>query len=220
VRTTGGTGTTVVEAAHLGRRALGIDIDRDLARIARTNLLLARQQGATGAARILHGDATRATRAQSAMLTEKVDLVLAAPPLTTTTPVTASSRAQLTRLPNGRFAQRGNARLSWADGMTAALLRCRPLVRSQGLIVLVIRPWWSDGQRFDLSIAMAAAAERAGLYLADHRIAVRALTRTLGFGRYPTTIEEVPLRRPRPKSGHSTIRHSDVMVFAAQPPGK
>src|SRR4051794_30517633 len=53
-----GSGTTLVEAMHLGREAIGIDIEPRYADLAEANVDLAASQGAAGTAKVLTGDAT------------------------------------------------------------------------------------------------------------------------------------------------------------------
>ncbi|MGH2985683.1 MAG: TRM11 family SAM-dependent methyltransferase [Solirubrobacterales bacterium] len=57
-----GTGTTLVEAIHLGRNALGIELERRWASLATANLAHARDQGACGRAAVIEGDARQLPR--------------------------------------------------------------------------------------------------------------------------------------------------------------
>jgi len=57
-----GIGTTLVEAIHLGRNALGIELERRWASLATANLAHAREQGATGNAGVVEGDANELPR--------------------------------------------------------------------------------------------------------------------------------------------------------------
>lgn len=97
-----GIGTTLVEAVHLGRNALGIELERWWASLATANLARAREHGARGRAGVLEGDArqlprliTRAGRSILAPRAEpggaakrtvvrlgsgRVDLILTSPP--------------------------------------------------------------------------------------------------------------------------------------------
>ena len=54
-----GVGTTLVEALHLGRDALGVEYEPEWAEIARANLEHAAAQGATGHGEVITGDARR-----------------------------------------------------------------------------------------------------------------------------------------------------------------
>ena len=53
-----GSGTTIVEAMHLGRHGLGIDIEPRFTALAAANVALAASEGAAGTAQVLSGDAT------------------------------------------------------------------------------------------------------------------------------------------------------------------
>ena len=52
-----GIGTTLVEAVHLGREAVGVEYEPAWADLARANLAHARAQGATGHGEVVSGDA-------------------------------------------------------------------------------------------------------------------------------------------------------------------
>ncbi|GLY33428.1 hypothetical protein Kisp02_67930 [Kineosporia sp. NBRC 101731] len=51
--------TTLVEAVHQGRDAIGIDLEAPFTSIARANLCLSAKQQASGTDRVFTGDATR-----------------------------------------------------------------------------------------------------------------------------------------------------------------
>jgi modification methylase len=57
-----GIGTTLVEAIHLGRNALGVELERRWASLASANLTHAREQGASGRAGVIEGDACELPR--------------------------------------------------------------------------------------------------------------------------------------------------------------
>ena len=52
-----GIGTTLVEAAYLGRDGLGVEYEARWARLAAANIAHARRHGATGSAEVIQGDA-------------------------------------------------------------------------------------------------------------------------------------------------------------------
>jgi modification methylase len=207
-----GTGTSLVEAAYLGRRSTGIEIERDWVSIARDNLRRARLLGATGAARIVHGNATRPSAALTTRLAGSVNLVLAAPPrtrriaLATACPTPSPGRSRLVE---------HRLLADWNIGMFAALDQCRRLLRPDGLIVLVTRPWWRDGQLHDLTGPILHTAIRAGLHLSDRRIATDALPRTEPPVTHAAT---APSPRAFELAGHrpSAVRHSDVLILSTR----
>lgn len=71
-----GIGTTLVEALHLGRRAVGVELESRWAKLARANLAHARAQGATGCAEVIRGDARKLPR----LLAKAPDLLLTPSP--------------------------------------------------------------------------------------------------------------------------------------------
>jgi modification methylase len=56
-----GIGTTLVEATHLGRHAIGVKYEARWAELARANLAHAAGQGALGSGRVLRGDVRQLT---------------------------------------------------------------------------------------------------------------------------------------------------------------
>jgi modification methylase len=75
-----GIGTTLVEAVHLGRQAVGVELEPRWAAISAANLCLAREQGATGRGLVTRGDARRLGRGLLDELQNGVQLILSSPP--------------------------------------------------------------------------------------------------------------------------------------------
>jgi 23S rRNA G2445 N2-methylase RlmL len=75
-----GIGTTLVEATHLGRDAIGVELEGRWADLATANLHLARTQGATGAGTVIRGDATTLPYLVPSALRGRVGLVVTSPP--------------------------------------------------------------------------------------------------------------------------------------------
>ncbi len=75
-----GIATTLVEAIHQDRRAIGVELERRWATLAAKNILHARAQGAPGQALILTDDARRLGRGVLDEHTGKVALILTSPP--------------------------------------------------------------------------------------------------------------------------------------------
>jgi modification methylase len=75
-----GVGTTLVEAIHLNRRALGLELEKRWAALAAANIGHARAQGAPGHALVLSDDARRLAHGVLDEYTGKVSLILTSPP--------------------------------------------------------------------------------------------------------------------------------------------
>jgi modification methylase len=75
-----GIGTTLVEAIHLNRRALGLELAKRWAALAAANVGHARTQGAPGQALVLTDDARRLAHGVLDEYTGKVSLILTSPP--------------------------------------------------------------------------------------------------------------------------------------------
>src|SRR5689334_24469584 len=75
-----GIGTTLVEAVHAGRDAIGVEYESRWSDIADANISHAHDQGATGHGAVIRGDATRILTLLPAALTDQVALVVTSPP--------------------------------------------------------------------------------------------------------------------------------------------
>lgn len=80
-----GIATTLVEAIHLRRHAIGVEVEPRWAALAAANAQHARGQGATGQALMLTDDARRLDRGLLDQLAGKVKLILTSPPYADTT---------------------------------------------------------------------------------------------------------------------------------------
>lgn len=75
-----GIGTTLVEAIHFGRRAVGVEIERRWAALAAQNVEHARRQGAPGQALVQSGDARALGNGLLDELAGRAALFLTSPP--------------------------------------------------------------------------------------------------------------------------------------------
>lgn len=187
-----GTGTTLVEAVHAGRNAIGIEIERGWATIARANLDLARRHGAGGHGRVIRGDATRLPVGLPVEVRGRVNLVLTSPPRTRT------MRTQ----PAGRVRS--------VDGLTAVLAGCVPLLAPDGVIILVTRP-----SRHGVDLP-GLVGEAAGLVVVDCRRAVHAVVRDDRFvARHPRGSACASDGRATPISH---VQHDDLTILTPRRP--
>jgi tRNA G10 N-methylase Trm11 len=76
-----GIGTTLVEAIHLDRRAIGVELEPKWASVAAGNVLQAEAQGAKGNALAMRGDARDISAGLLDQVAGDVALVLTSPPL-------------------------------------------------------------------------------------------------------------------------------------------
>ncbi|MFI6050712.1 TRM11 family SAM-dependent methyltransferase [Streptomyces violascens] len=178
-----GIGTTLVEAVHLGRHALGVEYEPQWADLAEQNLRRADAQGATATGAVFCGDARRLTTLVPAAFHGLVDLVVTSPPYGASVHgQVRSSRESGERGVTKRHYRYGTDRHNLAhvglspllEGFTDILTQCRHLLRPGGHGVITTRPWRERGELIDLPSAVLAAAESAGLIPVERNIALLA----------------------------------------------
>ena len=188
-----GSGTTIVEAVHTGRRAIGVDIDPRWVELTELNLRHAHRQGATGPGMILRGDA-RHLQPVPRRLRGTVDLVLATPP----------ARLDPFRHPARRW---GNADLvqQLEVDLKLSIASWIPLLHPGTPIVLTSRLLLRGHQLLDLTVPIAYAAEWAGLDFVER---VAALLVPVRDAHYRPRRAQSGRRVQRPR-----IVHDDVLVY-------
>lgn len=179
-----GIGTTLVEATHLGRDAVGIEYEPAWAQLARRNLHHARAQGATGHGTVHQGDARRLGSLLDPQLTGQVALVLTSPPYG------ASLHGHVTAVP-GHGVRKSNDRYSrdrrnlahvgldkLIDAIVEILTDCTPFLKPGGIVAMTVRPYWQRGALVDLPGRLTTAVtDHTGLRLLDRNIALLAALR-------------------------------------------
>jgi modification methylase len=170
-----GIGTTLVEAVHTGRRALGIEYEPRWARVARDNLALAAGQGATTDAEVICDDARRATADLALTHRSAVKLLVTSPPYGASVHGLVSSvRDQGVRKHDHHYSRDpGNlAHHPISDllaGFTEILRGCLPLLAPAGIVAITTRPFRApgalraDGELVDFPSLTLDAAINAGL---------------------------------------------------------
>ncbi|GGK36506.1 hypothetical protein GCM10010124_31460 [Pilimelia terevasa] len=163
-----GVGTTLVEAMHLGRDAVGVEYESRWSDIADANLALARAQGAPGRGSVIRGDSTALTQLLPSVLHGQVALVVTSPPYGSTVhghvdPTEAGIAKQNYRYgeDRGNLAHRSTEAL--IDGFTQILAGCRQVLRPAGVVVVTVRPFRHKGPLVDLPSAVVGAGLGAGL---------------------------------------------------------
>jgi modification methylase len=224
-----GIGTTLVEAVHLGRTAVGIEVEPRWAALARANLDLAQDQGACGSGAVITADArnARALLADPA-LTGGVALLLTSPPYgdsvhgqVRSSRDSGQSGVRKSDYTYGRhphnLARGGHQRL--LSGFTDILASCLPLLRPGAIVAITTRPYRRHGRLVDFPAHVWDAAQGAGLEpvqrlaallcgIKDDRLVTRASffalhetrkARAAGLPLHATAHEEVLILRRPPE---------------------
>jgi len=221
-----GIGTTLVEAAHLGRQAIGIELEPRWAQLAAANILHAETDGAAGSAIALQGDARRLGRGLLNGYRDSCALILTSPPYGPSTHGHVRKHPDRVEKLNDRYssnpdnlahlpARRGprTHRPAFEEALGEILGRCaRMLEPGRGRLVLTVRPYRQQGALVDLPGRLIALAERNGLAFCSREVALlcglkddRLASRASFFQLYHQragTIERMLL-----------IGHEDVLVF-------
>ena len=218
-----GIGTTLVEAVHLGRDAVGIEYEPRWADLAGNNLDAAAANGARGEADVLAGDARDVTRLLHRRYHGRVALLLTSPPYGSTT------HGYVSRTPEGRITKtdhrysRNRANLAHRplpallEGFTEILDACRPLLAPDAVVVVTARPYRRDGRLVDFPSAVITAAADAGYRMAERNVALLAGIRGDRLVPRASFFALHHLRDPRRAHGHHHLLvHEDVLVFVAR----
>lgn len=220
-----GIGTTCVEATHLGRDAVGVEIEPRWAGVAAGNLTLARSQGATGAGMIVAGDATALPELVPAALHGQVSLVVTSPPY-------GSSVHGLVRPGPHGIAKSANrysdtadghnlAHAGWNglhDGLTRILAGCRQLLRPGGTVAVTARPVRRHGTLVDLPTAVVTAGVAAGLAPVERCVALLSALRDGRLVARPSFFQLQQLRKARAAGiPLHLIAHEDVLILRQLP---
>ena len=175
-----GIGTTLVEAVHQGRDAIGVEYEARWANVARGNVELARSQGASGSAEVVQGDARHLASIVDPAVRGLVALVITSPPYG------PSVHGQASPTPGGgvtkwdhrystdprNLAHRPLEDL--LDGFTSILGQCRKLLRPGGFVAVTARPWRRDDELIDLPSQVLRCGEAAGLIPFERNVALLA----------------------------------------------
>jgi len=149
-----GIGTTLVEAAHLGRVAVGVEREPRWAQLARANLAHAATQGATGTGTVTTGDARQLLDLVDPSLHGQVALVLTSPPYGPSVHGQVNPRPGKVVKYDNRYADPGttshknltrSSDQALLSAMEQILAGCLVLLRPGGTVALTARPWRRRG---------------------------------------------------------------------------
>lgn len=215
-----GIGTTLVEATHLGRDAIGTEYEERWADVARANLDLAKSQGATGSGEVLHGDARDLTALVDPAIRGLVALVVTSPPYGPSVHGQADPRpgAGVTKWDHRYSADRENLAHrplgALLGGFTSILAQCAELLRPGGVVAVTARPWRRDGELVDLPAEVLRCGEAAGLVAFERNVALLCALRADGLVPHVSFFQLDQVRRAR-RSGTPlfVIAHEDLLVL-------
>lgn len=219
-----GIGTTLVEAAALGRRAVGVELEPRWAELARANLAHALPANQAALAEVRVGDARRLPELL-ADLVGRVDLVVTSPPYACDAGVIDKPawRAGQPLCPKDTLnyssnpANLGRARgQSWRTAIAKVLAGCAQLLRPGGLLVTVTKNTRRAGRLNDLATATVHLANQAGFGYLQHILALHAAVRHGGLVARPSFWQLTQTRKARAKGepAHLVV-HEDVLIFTA-----
>ena len=221
-----GIGTSLVEAVHLNRDAVGVELEPRWSTLANQNLALAGELGAPAHGLCLQGDARRLGRGLLDELAGQAALVLTSPPYGPSLhgQVKAGHGRPVEKWDDRYSRNPGNLahlpaaggrgrRPSFTDALAEILAGCARMLAPQGRLVLTARPYRSQGALVDLPGRIVRLAEGAGLSLCGHHV---ALLCGLRCGELVPRTSFFQLQRQR--SGATPrmllIAHEDVLVFS------
>ena len=221
-----GTGTTLVEAAALGRRAVGLELEAKWADLARANVAHALDPKAGRRVEVRVGDAT-ALPAALADLSGRVDLICTSPPYS----CDAGIIDKPAWLAGGRLcppesrdyssdaANLGHARgEDYAASMAAVYAGCWALLRPGGILAVVTKNTRRGGRLLDLAALTVTLCQAAGFTYLQHVIALHAAVRDGGLVGRPSYWQLTAVRAGRAKGlPVHLVAHEDVIVMAKPP---
>ena len=219
-----GIGTTVLEAACLGRRAVGIELEARWADLARRNLDHALDATSRPLADIRQGDARRLP-AVLGELAGNVDLVVTSPPYACDVGNLDKSHWQsggdlcpsATRNYSTDRANLGHARDErYRFAMAEIYAACHAVLRPGGLLVAVTKNTRRSGRCLDLAALTVSLAERAGFSYLQHSVALLAKVNDGDLAARPSffALTQLLKARARGEPCH-LVCHEDVLAFVA-----
>jgi DNA modification methylase len=221
-----GIGTTVVEAALLDRRAVGIELEDRWVTLAQANLEHMLPAGRRRLAEVRAGDA-RYLPEVLGDLTGTVDLIVTSPPYA----CDAGAIDKPAWLAGGRLcpadtlnystdrANLGHARgSSYEMAMAEVYAACHAVLRPGGRLVVVTKNTRRKGRTLDLAGLTVTLATAAGFTYLQHVIALHAAIRDGDLVARPSYWQTTQIRhaRGRGEPAH-LVAHEDVTSFIRVP---
>ncbi|MFC3499891.1 TRM11 family SAM-dependent methyltransferase [Micromonospora krabiensis] len=216
-----GSGTTLVEAMHLGRHAIGVDVEPRFTALAEANVALAASQGAAGTAAVLTGDATGLLDLMPASAVGQVSLVLTSPPYGRATHGLVQMTKAGVRKRNHVYGDRERGNLAYGgwsrllDGFAQILAASYQLLRPGGTAVITCRPVRRQrDDLLDLPGELLAVARSVGLVPVQRCAAMLAAVRDGQIVHRANMFGLLAVRRSRHDGiPVHLVAHEDVLVL-------
>jgi modification methylase len=216
-----GMGTTLVEAMHLGRDAIGVEYESRWSDVADANIAHARTQGAAGRGAVVRGDSTRITSILPAAVHGRFGLIVTSPPYGPTVhgQVRPTAADGVVKSDNAYGDDRGNLAYrtdlgGLVDGFTDILAGCHTLLRPGGVVVVTARPWRKHGALVDLPSAVVTAGAACGFTQLERCVALLAAVREGELVARPSFFQLQQVRKARAAGlPMHLITHEDVLVL-------
>ena len=217
-----GIGTTLIEALHLGRPALGVEYEPHWVQITRANLALAHEAGIDTNAHVIHGDARQLPTLLPPDMLGQVALVLTSPPYGPSThgQITATPGGGVHKrdhlygntLDRGNLANIGHHRL--LSGFTKILTGAAAFLRPGGHVAITVRPWREHAELIDLPSQILACGIHAGLVPVERCVALLARVAEHDLIARGSFFQRDFIRKQRAAGlPLHLIAHEDVIVF-------
>ena len=219
-----GIGTTLVEAIHLGRDAVGVEFEPRWATLAARNVLLAREHGAQANALALRGDARRLGNGLLDERAGNVALILTSPPYGPSTHGHVRKHEDRVEKLNTYYSRNPDnlahlparptrtRRESFETAFATILAGCMRMLKPGGHLVLTVRPYRVRGALVDLPGETIALAQSAGLTLTNRHVALLCGLRGSGLVSR-TSFFQIQHQRKGAIPRMLLIAHEDVLVF-------
>jgi tRNA G10 N-methylase Trm11 len=216
-----GSGTTLVEAAHLGRDAIGVDIEPRFTALAHANAALASSQGAAGTAKVITGDATALLDLVPASAVGQVALVLTSPPYGRGTHGLVRGTKDGVRKWDQHYGDRRHGNLAYKnwtgllDGFAEILTASTTLLRPGGTVAITCRPVRRRPDDFiDLPGELLAIAQNVGLQPVQRCAAMLAAIRDGQIIHRANLFGLMAVRKTRAEGVPAhLVAHEDVLIL-------
>lgn len=214
-----GIGTSLVEAVHLGRDAIGIEYEPRWADLANDNIVLANSQGARGYAHATCGDGRDVASLIPPEQIGQVALVITSPPYG------PSLHGNIRTTDDGiekfdTVYSKDKSNLGYAspDDLFSAfgeiLANCHAVMRPGGFVVITARPWRVRGQLVDLPGAVLELGASVGFNVHERNVALLCRLTDSGLVGRPSFFQRDYITKQRANDNPiSAICHEDVIVL-------